>query len=104
MPEVRRNYFMKESMRSITCSEWHLTTVNRVFNPSHDLRLARAHWGNLIYANCRKQWLMGGNGGIIKSDLMSTVYESPVTRHFRNIAFHMSGGCLSLFEPELKPI
>lgn len=47
---------------------------------------------------------MAANAGIIKSDLISAVYESPVTRHFRNIAFHLSAGCLSLFEPELRPI
>lgn len=82
-------------------SEWHLALGNWVFNPPH-LRLARAHRGNRIDPNCRKRWLMGGNGGITNSDLISTVYESPVTRHFRNIAFHLSGGCRSLFEPWTK--
>lgn len=90
-------------MQSITCSEWHLTIANGVFNPPQ-LILAGAHRRNRIDPNCRKHWLMGGNVGIIESDLISAVYESPVTEHFRNITFHLSGGCLSLFEPELRPV
>lgn len=66
-------------------SEWQLALGNWVFNPR-----SSQVGSNRIDLNCRKRWLMGGNGGI-KSDQISTVYESPVTQHFRNIAFHLSG-------------
>lgn len=49
---------------------------------------------NLRDPNCPKRWLVDGNRGNVKYYLIST-YEAHVTQHFKNIAFHLSGGCLS---------